>query len=395
MAAGGRAAAAPARQLRASGAPAFRNRNAGVGRRLEPIQEVHHHHHYNNGNRRSFGFNLFVGGGNWGFGVGVNRGFGHPFYGGGSAFHFGFGGGPWYDASYLYGPAYAGYWNNAYWGWGRRIPFAYRGFYRHSRFHFGYNYFYPFAAYTPYPFYRTTFFEPWYVRNFVVGCPTYRTYHFVNYDVPTYVESTDPYYEEDVVVAAGLEDWVDDGVVPISAAPRPADAFAEFRNPFAEIPADLSYDEYLAWGEEALYDGDLARAAEAFRRAMLIRGEAYFPKFQLALALFGSDNYRLAGLALELGFDQNPAWVFRRFNLSDAFRDPELLAAAVQRLERHLIVNEADDRARFVLGYAYYFTGNLFGARGVFKVLSERIAPLPHVDRLAASAERRLIGEDR
>ena len=135
-----------------------------------------------------------------------------------------------------------------------------------------------------------------------------------------------------------------------------------------DFPEDLEFDEYLAWGEEALFNADYLGAAEAFRRAMKLRDADDYPKFQLGLSLFGAEIYDLSALAIELGLDQNPSWLHRRFNLVDAFADAETFDGLVNLLERHLIRKETDQDARFVLAYTYFFSGNLFGARSVLKV---------------------------
>jgi len=81
----------------------------------------------------------------------------------------------------------------------------------------------------------------------------------------------------------------------------------------------------------------------------------------------------------------------RRFKISDSFSSPEVFGARVEVLERFLIRNDADDAARYLLGYAYYFSGNLFGARSVLKVLEERGAQFAQMNTMAREAERRLI----
>ena len=354
-------------------------------------------------NHSSLSINFFAGGRGWGFGVGYSKNnyYDHGWHS--SAVSFGFGGGYDYSHSYLHSGGYEPYWRNHYYGrghlgysspahlyFGKQVDFRY-----HSRLHFGYNFYYPYAYHTPYPFYRTCYYEPWYVQDFALRTPVYRTYHYVSepaYCVSdSYVETADPYVEEDVVLTLAeiantdaLADVGDlDHLDPVPVALR--SSFS------AEVAADLRYDEYLAWGEEALFTKRYFVAAEAFRRAMKLRWEDDYPKFQLAAALFGAGRYDVAFLALELGLTQNPTWLYRHFDLRSAFVSKEEFDTRVQALERHLIRHDGLDDFRFLLGYVYFFSGNLFGARSVFKTLEESPRPYPHLDVMSREAEKRLL----
>ncbi|MCB9833691.1 MAG: hypothetical protein H6807_14600 [Planctomycetes bacterium] len=329
------------------------------------------------------------------------------------SFYFGFGGGRDYCGSYLLGASYGSYWD--YWTFGIRTPyhlgysspahvyFGYQSdFRRHARYHFGYNVYLPCTRYSPYPLYRTCYWQPWYVDYWANVCPTYRSYHVIyeDYDrrpgVGYWVETADPYVEEEVLLSAadfsgGYEEVAPlgpelDGGVPIA-----------FQRSFSDaVPLDLDFEGLLAWGEEALYSTDYLGAAEAFRRAAKLRWEDDYPKFQLALALFGAERYDLAYLALELGLDQNPAWLYRRFDLRDAFASVEEFQSRQAELERYLIRNERNDQARFLLGYVYYFSDNLFGARSVVRILSESASgDFRHLDILAREAEKRILRQNR
>lgn len=361
-------------------------------------------------NRQSnLNFGLFAGGNRWGFGLGYSN---HNYFNnGGSSLNFGFGGGNCYSGSYLHGAGYSNYWRSHYYGYrpyhlgiaspahvyyGHQIDFRYR-----SRLHFGYNYYHPFAVNTPYPFYRTCYYEPWYVNHYARRTPIYRTYYYVQDPIleTTYVETADPFVDEDEVFGIDQIDAInyDDGFVadviaPIARNPVPVAFQSSFSN---DVPDGQSYDEGLAWAEEALFNGDYNGAAEAFRRAMKLRWEDDYPKFQLALALFGAERYDLAHLALELGLNQNPAWLYRRFDVRDAFESREEFASCLSALERYLIRHSNNDEARFVLGYCYFFSGNLFGARSVTRILDDSPRSFPHLKTLSTESEKRLLREGR
>ncbi len=395
---------APVPERRLAPAPAHGARRADVGSRSHRGRSSYRYNDHNS----SLNFGLFVGGGGWGLGLGYAN---NSYYNsGGASVTFGFGGGYGYANSYLHSTNYAPYWQSYYYGFGPGYVnvgdpgygyFGHRvGFYSRARFHFGFNYYYPFAAYTPYPFYRTSYYEPWYVNRYARRTPAYRTYYYVQDPDPigysSYVETADPFYdEEDVFSATEIETigyeapYVSDAVVPVlNRDPTPVAFQQSFSN---NVPGGLSYDESLAWAEEALFNGDYLSAAETFRRAMLLRPEDHYPKFQLALALFGAERYDLSYLALELGLDQNPSWIYRRFDVRNAFASEEEFANRLSALERYLIRHSNNDDARFVLGYNYFFSGNLFGARSVTRVLESSPRSFPHLKALAAESEKRLL----
>ena len=390
------------------------------GRRLEPFERADSGGRESRDGRdgrrggdrhRGVEAGYFRGSRNWGFN---RRSSGHRHYRSGSSFNlfFGFGGGYDYGSSYLFGASYGPYWD--YWRYGIRTPghLGYAspahvhfgvstGFRRHARFHFGFSSYHPCSSWSPYPFYRTRYWTPWYVDHWAALYPAYRTYYAVEEPVyierPVYVvETADPYVDEEVILPADDIDAVGFDGAPAGEVEYVDGIPVAFqRSLLDEVPDGLSYDEYLAWGEEALYAADYLSASEAFRRAARLRWDDDYPKFQLAVALFGAERYDLAYLALELGLDQNPAWLYRRFDLRDTFASEEEFAARVGALERYLIRNEGNDEARFVLGYVYYFSGNLFGARSVVRVLSDSGARFRHLDALARESERRLTGEGR
>ncbi len=389
--------------------PAVPSRRLAVATTVNPAPRASHggaRRHNRRHRDSNLNFGLFFGGGGWGFGAGYSN---YSYFNGGSAISFGFGGGLGYAGSYLHGAGYGPYWNSYYYGYrpghlgiaspahvyfGHQVDFRYR-----TRLHFGFNYFHPFATYTPYPFYRTSYFEPWYVNYFARRTPAYRTYYYVQEPPPetfiTYVETADPFVDEvevlDVAAFDGLDydpGYVEDSFDPVSRDPIPV----VFQSSFSGgVPPGQTFDEALAWGEEALFNGDYNGAAEAFRQAMKLRWDDAYPKFQLALALFGAERYDLAYLSLELGLDQNPAWIYRRFDVRDAFASAEEFGSRISALERYLIRNSRDDDARFVLGYCYFFSGNLFGARSVTRVLDDSPRSFPHLKSLASEAEKRLL----
>ncbi|MCA9322517.1 MAG: hypothetical protein KDB53_17375 [Planctomycetes bacterium] len=357
-------------------------------------------HRRSNHHSSSISLGLFIGGDRWGFGLGYSE-FGH---GHSSSFSLGFGGGQYYSSSYLLGTSYDPYWD--YYNYGvtpyhlgyaspahvlYASPAYYGPFRRTARYHFGFSFYSPWRRYSPYPVYRSCFYEPYYLTHYSYVTPVYRTYHYIHAESPVYIETADPYVDEEVVE---VSDYYDDGVYMGAGATSSTPVPWEFSNPFVgDFPEGLGYDELLAWGEESLFNGDFLSAAEAFRRAMIQRREDDYPKFQLGLALFAAAKYDESTTALEMGLDQNPAWLHRRFSLADAFSSPAIFQGRVEALERHLIQVENDGPARFLLGYVYYFSGNLFGARSVLKALSETDGSFRHLPTMAREAERRLLSD--
>ena len=356
---------------------------------------------------------LFVGGDNFSFGLGYSNGH----HGSSFGLSFGFGGGYDYSWSYLHTAAYSPYWNWYAYGIGSPYhlgygspaevylgnPLYYNPFTRFARFHFGYSYYYPFTPYSPYPVYRSSFYEPYYVSYLSYDVPVFRTYSYVRCDRPVetvYVETADPYVDEEVIVDEDVVDWDGDDYAYAGAGYAGSSTGSSsyralptgFRDRFADdVPSGLQYDEYLAWGEDALYDGAYLTAAEAFRQAMVLRPDDDYPLFQMAHALFGAGRYRLAGRALEMGLALNPAWVHRRFDVRDGFSSEEEFARLLQNLELYLIQNDRDEVSRYVLGYMYFFSGNLFGARSVLRTISDHGATFRELGAMAREAERRLV----
>ena len=284
---------------------------------------------------------------------------------------------------------------------GRRYAFA-GSFYRRSRYHFGYSYYYPFASYSPYPFYRRTYYEPYYLTSWSYRCPSYRTYYYTSHtaDYPVdYVEVVDPYVESDDVLSSAeyasfsaadvlVDDYADgEFIEPI------ADDFEDpFARPFVHDVADgLRYDEYLVLGEESLHRADYMRGAEAFRRANKSRPDEDYALFRLGASLFGAGEYGLALYAVESGLELEPARVFRRLDMSVAFGSKIEFKRRLADLEKHLVSHEDDLGARFLLAYCYYYSGELFAARGLFRDLEELGFRSPHLDAFAKEAERRLV----
>lgn len=392
-------------ELKNTGGKNARGRE-GFGRNGSRSGRGHVDHHRSHGSHLSFG--LFFGGG--GLGVGVGYRSGHYYGGNRGYFGFGFGGGPCYTSSYLHAGNYSPYWNRYYWGGptpyhlGYAYPSAYRrlnnNFGYHARYHFGYSYYHPYSRYSPYPFYRSSYYEPYYLSY---GPAIYRTYYYTSYRRPStsvvYIETSDPYvdevweddysddyYDDDT---AGFEDEEVLELETVVKSTKPGTA--TFGLSYSEnVPLGLSYDEYLAWGEEALFDGNYTDAAEAFRRAAKLRWEDDYPKFQMGLALFASRKYAAATQAIEFGLDQNPAWLHRRINLSTSFSSTDEFAKKLSQLEQHIVSNESDTRARYCLGYVYYFSGNLFGARSVFKNLIEAGQNYRHLESFEKEANRRI-----
>ncbi|MEZ6195203.1 MAG: hypothetical protein R3F20_05675 [Planctomycetota bacterium] len=354
----------------------------------------------------SWSFGLFVGTGAWSIGFSAGH-HGYYDYGRSASFHFGFGGGPWYTNSYLHSAGYAPYWHSHYWG----NPFYrgsayYSGFGRYSRFHFGYSHYYPYCSYTPYPLYRWGYYEPYYVSCYASALPVYRTYYYVNRPVSRryyagvyyddFVEAGDPYVDEEVVIDVSEVDavgYVDDGdaIASVPLAPALGSIPSELSTPFVtDFPSGLSFEEYLAYGEEALYSASYLPAAEAFRRALLARESDDYTRFQLAVALFGAGRYALGGELVASGLDLNPAWLFRRFDIADGFASRAEFDSRVSDLERHLVTDDEDHGARFMLAYVYYYSGNLFGARNLLRVLDDRGVAFEGADAMAKEAEQRL-----
>ncbi|MEE9391904.1 MAG: tetratricopeptide repeat protein [Planctomycetota bacterium] len=353
----------------------------------------------------SLGLGFFFGGGSFGFNL--SYGSGHHYYDHYNpyAFSYGYGGGPWYTNSYLHSAGYRPYWNRHYYGHrfyrGHR---SYFGFRRFSRFHFGFNYYHPYSHYSPYPLYRSSYYEPYYVSSYAAAYPAYRTYHYVRrpayYASASYgssyggcVESVDPYVEEEVAIDISELDDEDYelSIVTTSLELAPSISLG-LSEPFIDdFARDLSYDEYLAYGEEALFNGDYLSAAEAFRRAVNAKPQDDYALFQLGTALFGAGRYQLAARMIELGLDQNPAWLHRRFSLEDVFASVTEFKARTQALEGYLIDREGDSEARFLLSYVYYFSGNLFGARSNLRLLKTSGSKIGHVDAMVDEAERRLL----
>jgi hypothetical protein len=362
-------------------------------------------------------FSLFAGGNRWGLGFGFNN---HSYfnYGNSFAFRLGFGGGRWYSNSYLHGAGFRPNWYSHYWGnpFFRGAGFN-AGFGRFSRFHFGYSHFYPFATYTPYPFYRWGLYEPFYVNAFASALPVYRTFYYVNRPVvrgftsevvyyDDFVEACDPYVESDVVIGVDEIDALgyESAAVPASVALAPvagggtsiAGLPPELNAPLvSDFPRGLSFDEYLAYGEEALYNADYVSAAEAFRQATLQKPADDYARFQLATALFGAERFALAGQVVESALALNPAWLHRRFDVGDVFSDRAEFDRRVRALETHLVTQDTDAYGRFMLAYVYYYSGNLFGSRNLLRVLEERAVEIEGIDGMAREAEHRLTRSDR
>ena len=365
--------------------------------------------------RSSLSLGLFVGGSSWGLGLGYSN---NSYYSHGSHVGFGFGAGPWYGHSHLHHNYYSPFWNNFHYGhryrsslWRYYLPYSttawsiysrpsysrgfYGGFYRRARYSFGYSHYHPYSSYTPYPFYRRVFYEPYYVSSYATSYPVYRTYNYtrVNY-VSDYSEACDPYVEPDDVIDVAYVDFDDGG--PATYAVDSVSSYnptpLEFRAPFvADFPAGLEYEEYLASGEDSLYNADYLNAAEAFRLAMLLRPSEDYPYFQLASALFGAGEYVLGGRALEQGFRKNSAWFYRRFSLADGFRSRDEFGSRLQDLEGHLVQEQGDQSTRLLLAYVYYFSDNLFGARGVLRGLEEERYLTRFLTPMSREAERRLL----
>lgn len=350
-----------------------------------------------------------MGGSNWGIGLGYSS---SNYYGSSLGvslgYGYGYGCGPWYGGSYLHGASYASSWNHYYTGYsplaryhlgyaapfGAAVPASYYGFANQCRYNFGYSYYHPYSWYSPYPFYRTTCWEPYYVSSYSYSVPVYRSYYYTNSYSGSYVDSIDPYVDQEPTLDPGVVEEVSYAPAGnqsygwIESSSAPADVFAlPLVRGFATT---LTANEYLALGEKNLFAGRYIEAAEAYRRGMLMDPSKDYVLFSLGTALFAAGEYSLSAEALKRGLAGNPAWIHRRLDLAQGFASPEEFSARVQELERYLVQNETDLDARFVLAYAYFYSNNLFGARSVIRELRQAAYDCPELSDMGDEAAIRL-----
>ncbi len=372
---------------------------------VNPADSQKHTSHSSHHSHNSLGLGLYVGGSNWGIGIGYSNGY----YGSGLgvSLGYGYGSGAWFCASALHGSSYSSCWNHYYNGcsplasyhlgyvapFGAAVPASYYGFVSQCRYNFGYSYYHPHSWYTPYPFYRTTCYEPYFVSSYSYSVPVYRSYYYTNSYDGSYVDSIDPYVDQEPVLDPEIIEEVSYASEGgnygwLAATPSTPDPFA---TPFVQgFTEGLDVNAYLAMGEKALFDGNYMDAAEAFRRAMLMNTADSYAAFQLGTALFAAGDYQFSSMALRRGLANNPAWIHRRFDLAQGFASPEEFASRVQFLERHLIKNETDLDARFVLAYTYFYSNNLFGARSVIRDLRSAQYDCPALSEMGDEAAIRL-----
>lgn len=442
-----RGVASPAPARLRSAAPVSNYAPAGgtgvyPGHRSAPSPEttyVEHHHYYHYPERRkhrssSFSVGLFVGSGGSGFSLGYARSsssyYGYGGYENYSYSTYGFGGGSWYTSSVYHTSVYDPCWSYYYYGCAAPAPIGYSvayypapatyiAFERTHRYHFGWAHYHPFAVYTPYPFYRVSYYEPYYLSTVVATYPVYRTYYYTSAPATTIsVESSDPYVDQEVVVDASdlaapvtqteLPEWSaetasSNGTGSIVTADNGGTRTGEIplqkvdelnlasMDASAANVAGLEYDDCLARGEDALFAGDYRGAAEQFLFSSKLRDDDADPKFFLGVALFAAGEYGDAARVLDVALRQDSGLVRRPVALRGMFSSNDEYDARVRDLERVLLDNPNDLDAQTVLAVVYYYGGNYFGAATVVATLNGSGQTVPaYLNTISAEAVEQL-----
>jgi Tetratricopeptide repeat len=144
------------------------------------------------------------------------------------------------------------------------------------------------------------------------------------------------------------------------------------RGPQPNVDPRVESARQVALGKAAFAEGEYGRAAERFRRAVIVAPGEALPHFLLAQAHLALGNYRRAFAAIQSGLALKPDWP------SEPFRPVELYGANVADYADHqaalantLAANPNDALLLFLRAYSLWYDGRKLEARP----LLERAAP--------------------
>ena len=132
---------------------------------------------------------------------------------------------------------------------------------------------------------------------------------------------------------------------------------------------DKEFAEVISFGDGHLREGEYKEAAEDFERAVDMDPDNPVGHIALGHAQFAAGDYRAAASAIRRGFELFPDWEQNKVDLADLYSDQGEFDNLLIKLEGWVDKNSGDHDARFLLAYAYYFSGHEDDAHTEFRKL--------------------------